>query len=71
MFPFLPLQSFIVFNAFPYPRTPNLMLFAHLVKVHVHYSLCNTTVSPMITNIAVFSHGYSLSNIVTYPTIGT
>ena len=34
------------------------------------YSLCNTTINPIIPSITWFSHGCSLSRIVTYPTNG-
>lgn len=34
------------------------------------YSLCNTTISPIMPNIAVFIHGFSDNMIVTYPTNG-
>ena len=35
------------------------------------HSLWSTTVKPMSPSMAVFSHGYSLSSIVPYPTHGT
>lgn len=34
------------------------------------YSLCNTTIRPIMPNIAVFIHGFSDNMIVTYPTNG-
>lgn len=39
------------------PPTPYAMLLFH--------SLCRTTVKPIVAIMAVFNHGYSLSNIVT------
>lgn len=48
-------------------------------KTHTHnalllpctyYSLCNTTMIPIIPSMTCFSHGCSLSRIVTYPTKG-
>lgn len=37
---------------------------------HGGYSLCNTTIRPIMPNIAVFIHGFSDNMIVTYPTNG-
>lgn len=34
------------------------------------YSLCRITIKPMIPSMTLFSHGCSLSIIVTYPTAG-
>lgn len=35
-----------------------------------YYSRCNITINPIIPRSTVFSHGCSLSMIVTYPTMG-
>lgn len=37
---------------------------------HGGYSLCNTTIRPIMPNIAVFIQGFSDNMIVTYPTNG-
>lgn len=37
---------------------------------HDGYSRCNTTIRPIMPNIAVFIHGFSDNMIVTYPTNG-
>lgn len=37
---------------------------------HDGYSLCKTTIRPIMPNIAVFIQGFSDNMIVTYPTNG-
>lgn len=41
-----------------------------LARFPSYYSLCNTTIKPIIPSITCFSHGCSLKRIVTYPTKG-
>lgn len=42
-----------------------------LFCLHIDHSRCSTTVKAMPASITVFSQGYSLRRIVTYPTNGT
>ncbi len=49
---------------------PDTTQFVLLEALYSCYSRCSTTVKPIKPSMAVFSHGYSLSRIVTYPTNG-
>ena len=40
------------------------------ILLQLYHSLCNTTIKPIIPSMTCFSHGCSLSRMVTYPTKG-